>query len=315
MTACGSQGLDPGAVPPPVSKPLVVRFLDVGQGDAIVIENGASRVIVDGGPSSGTFGRALDSLGLNGARFTAVILSHEHFDHYAGLRALFASSRRIVIDAFFENGNPALNSSLIELRDSIRARVSRQEMMLHDTDDPCGSGARMCTLVLDGGARLEILRPDHQGNSPNNRSVAIKLLGPDSTSFSMWLAGDAEHEAIEYFDIAGYDETPGMSARIMKANHHGSCNGITARYLDMVRPDAIVMSLSSTNDFGFVHEQTVELLRSRMIPWYRTDVNGTITIVSSGLPGSTYSISTQRGMASQAGDADRAASPSTCANT
>lgn len=312
ILGCGSDGIAPDRVATPTAKPLVVRVLNVGQGDAILVENGDSRVVIDGGALSGTFGLALDSYSLNGATLDAVILTHEHFDHYQGLRELFRTSRGITIRTMFENGNAGLSSSLIELRDSISARVARRQMVLADTDDPCGSGARVCTLMLSGGARLELLPPDPSGNSPNNRSLGIKLLGPDSASFSMWLAGDAERNAIAYFDAADYDVSPGMRARILKANHHGSCNGVTRRYLDLVSPEVVVMSLADDNVFGFVHTQTLDVLRERETPWYRTDVNGTVTIRTSGVAGAGYTISVERGGASQAGLQDRVSTQVDC---
>src|SRR6476661_595561 len=85
-----------GAAPASRSE-LVVRVLDVGQGDATYIANGTSKVIIDGGPDTLRFGRLLDSLGLNGSTIDVVILSHEHYDHHAGLRELFRSSRRITV--------------------------------------------------------------------------------------------------------------------------------------------------------------------------------------------------------------------------
>jgi beta-lactamase superfamily II metal-dependent hydrolase len=69
---------------------LIVRLLDVGQGDATYITNGASRVIIDGGPSTATFGRYLDSLNLNNSTIDVVILSHQHLD--PGPRGTFTSA-------------------------------------------------------------------------------------------------------------------------------------------------------------------------------------------------------------------------------
>jgi beta-lactamase superfamily II metal-dependent hydrolase len=117
-----------GAAPPqpltpevPAVRELIVRVLDVGQGDANYIENGTSRIIIDGGPSPARFGRLLESLGLNNTTINVVILSHEHLDHYSGLRELFRTSRNITINYFFENKNLSTAVTLAELRDSINA--------------------------------------------------------------------------------------------------------------------------------------------------------------------------------------------------
>jgi len=285
---------------------LIVRVLDVGQGDAMLIENGGSRVVIDGGPEPSRYARLLDRFGLSGDTIDAVILTHQHYDHYAGLRELFKSSRRITVRYMFENKDPYSNTSLAQLRDSIIARARRGTLDYRDTDDPCGTGAPECTITLRGGARLHLLRPDPRGNGPNNRSAVVKLIAPDSAAFTMWLAGDAERQEISWFDATNYDKAPGMRATVLKGDHHGSCDGISPRYLDLVRPEAVLFSLAAKNDYGYVHAQTLDLLRARRIPWYRTDQNGTITIT---VPrrGTKYSVSAERGGPDMRGPSDRPA--------
>ncbi len=301
------------AAPPPTGAELVVKVLDIGQGDATYIQNGASRILIDGGPSQTAFGDQLDALGLNNTTIDVVIISHAHFDHYSGLRELFETARGITVRYVFENMDAGTASSLAQLRDSIGARASRGELIYRDTDDPCLDGSPTCTIYLDGGAKLHILRPDPSGNSVNNRSAAVKLVGPDSASFSMWFAGDAEHEEIGWFDTgAQYDIAPGMDIDVLKSDHHGSCNGLTRRYIELLSPDWATMSVSSSNSYGLVHDQTKALLSELSIPWYRTDENGTITFRSPGTPGGGYTVSVERGGSSMNGAADRASAASDC---
>ena len=285
---------------------LIVRVLDVGQGDAILIENAGSRVVIDGGPEPSRFARLLDRFGLSGDTIDAIILTHQHYDHYAGLRELFRSSRRITVRYVFENKDPYSNTSLAQLRDSVIARAKRGQLDYRDTDDPCGTAAPECTITLRGGARLHLLRPDPRGEGPNNRSAAVKLVAPDSAAFTMWLAGDAEQQEISWFDATDYDRSPGMRATVMKGDHHGSCDGISPRYLDLVRPEIVVLSLAAQNDYGYMHAQTLDLLQAKRIPWYRTDQNGTITIT---VPrhGAKYSVSVERGGPGMRGPSDRPA--------
>jgi len=204
---------------------LIVRVLDIGQGDATYIRNGSSRVFIDGGPDTVMFGRYLDSLNLNNSTIDVVILSHQHLDHYSGLRELFKTSRHIHVRYFFENKDPAPAVTLAMLRDSILSRMDHDSLIYRDTDNPCSDGRRMCTITMTGGAKLHIIAPMPNGDKPNNRSTAVKLIGPDSASFTMWLAGDAEREEIAWFEGAGYNQNPGMRVNVLKADHHGSCNG------------------------------------------------------------------------------------------
>ena len=292
---------------------LVVRVLDVGQGDAILIQNGGSSLLIDGGPNPRALGAHLDALRLNGTTIDAVILTHAHADHYQGLRELFASRRHITVRYFWENQDPSPNRTLATLRDSIAARVRAGTLTYRDTDDPCANGQPLCAITLRGGAHLDIMRPDPQGQGPNNRSPALKLVGPDSSSFTMWLAGDAEQEALDFFERTGYARNPGMKVDVLKADHHGSCNGVSDRYLELLRPALVVTSVGAVNDYGHMHDQAKAAYLRHRAPWYRTDQNGTITIRSAGMPGSRYTVSVERGTTGMSGPSDRRSTQPGCA--
>jgi competence protein ComEC len=294
---------------------LVVRVLDVGQGDATLVTNGTSTVLIDGGPDPRRLGRLLDSLGYRGRTIDAVVLTHQHFDHHSGLRALFETRRRIRVRYFFENKDPYPNEVLAQLRDSVSARVDRGELVWRDTDDPCSDGRPVCILTMTGGARIEILRPmpaRSRRPEPNDRSTVVKLVGPDSASFTMWLGADAERGAIRWFDRTGYDERPGMRADVLKAGHHGSCDGVTRRYLALIAPDWVIVSLAAHNEYGHIHQQAKATYTAAGIPWYRTDQNGTITIRSPGTRGGGYTITPQRGSRSANGPSDRRSTQPDC---
>ena len=135
-----------GQQPSEPAQELVVRVLDVGQGDATYIQNGSSKVIIDGGPAPAAFGRYLDSLDLDNSTIDIVILSHQHLDHYSGLRELFKTSRHIRIRYFFENKDPSAAVTLAKLRDSILSRMDRDSLIYRDTDDPCSDGRPICSF-------------------------------------------------------------------------------------------------------------------------------------------------------------------------
>jgi competence protein ComEC len=296
---------------------LIVRILDVGQGDATYIRNGTSRIIIDGGPTAATFGRYLDSLSLNNTTIDVVILSHQHLDHYGGLSELFRTSRHIRVRYFFENKDPAPAVTLARLRDSIISRIDRDSLVYRDTDDPCANGRPICTITMSGGARLHILAPSPNGDGvgANNRSAAVKIVGPDSASFTMWLAGDAEHDEIGWFESAGYPADPGMRVSVLKADHHGSCNGVTPRYLELTQPQWVVASVGARNEYGHMHTQAKSIYRAAGIPWYRTDRNGTITIRSPGTVGGGFIITPGRRGIDLSGASDRTSHQEGCATT
>jgi competence protein ComEC len=306
--SAGGTTVDPG-----VPAELVVRVLDVGQGDAIYIANGTSKVLVDGGPNPARLGQLLDSLGLNNTTIDVVVLSHQHSDHHSGLRELFRTSRRIRVRFFFENQDAYPGVALAELRDSVAARAERAELVYRDTDDPCADGRPLCTITMRGGARLHVMRPPPRAQDANNRSAPLKLIGPDSASFTMWLGGDAEHDALRWFDTpADYDVRPGMRVNVLKADHHGSCNGVSRAYLRLTNPDWVVVSVGAVNDYGHMHAQAKTVYRQAGTPWYRTDRNGTITMRSSGRPGGGYAIRPSRDGRSLDGASDRRSRQGEC---
>ena len=292
---------------------LTVRFLDVGQGDATYITNGTSKVIIDGGPDTLRYGKLLDSLGLNGQTIDLVVLSHEHADHLTGLIELFRTSRNITVRYFEENQNVYSSVSLQRLRDSINARVARGTLIYRDTDDPCANGSVLCTFTLNGGAKIHILRPNPAGTSPNNRSAVEKIVGPDSASFTMWLAGDAEQEEIGWFlGAAGYATSPGMKVNVMKADHHGSCNGVTNAYVNALNPARVLAGVGATNTYGHMHTQAKNLYTAHGKPWYRTDGNGTIVVNTPGTVGGGYTVSVLKGSSSMSGAGDATSTQTVC---
>ncbi len=299
--------------PPATARELVVRVLDVGQGDAILIQNGGSTVLVDGGPDRRSLARWLDVLHLPDT-IDAVILTHVHGDHFEGLRELFSSRRRMTVRELWWNGDAAPNFSFTGLPDTLAAHARARTTVVRDTDDPCGDGRPVCTIALKGGAKLHLMRPMPDVLDENDRSAAIKLVGPDSASFTMWLAGDAEHSEIRWFQTAaGYRRSPGMHADVLKANHHGSCDGVTDLYLDVVHPSLVVASLGAVNDYGHMHAQTKATYARHGIPWYRTDQNGTITLRSPGTVSGGYTVTVERGAQNAVGPSDRRSYQPDCA--
>ena len=170
----------------------------------------------------------------------------------------------------------------------------------------------MCTITMSGGAKLHIMLPMPNGDKPNNRSTAVKLVGPDSASFTMWLAGDAEREEITWFEGSGYDQDPGMRASVLKADHHGSCNGVTPRYLALTKPQWVVASVGARNDYGHMHTQAKSIYRNMGVPLYRTDQNGTITIRAPGTPGGGFTITPERDGTDLNGPSDRVSRQPNC---
>ena len=146
----------------------------------------------------------------------------------------------------------------------------------------------------------------------NDRPTALTLVGPDSAPFPMCIAGDAKQEAVDFFERAGYAQSPGMRVDVLKANHHGSCNNVNDRYLELLRPSLVVASLAGMNDHGHMHAQTKAAYARHDIGWHPTDEHGTITLRSSGLPGERDTVSVERPGVSLSGSSDRRSTQPGC---
>ena len=103
-----------------------------------------------------------------------------------------------------------------------------------------------------------------------------------------------------------------MRVDVLKADHHGSCNGVTDLYLDLLKPSLVVASLAAVNDYGHMHSQAKAMYSRHGVPWYRTDQNGTITLRSPGEPRSRYTVSVERGGKNMSGPSDRRSSSPEC---
>ena len=100
-----------------------------------------------------------------------------------------------------------------------------------------------------------------------------------------------------------------MRVHVATANNHGSCDGINDELLSLLRPEWMIIQLASRNDYGYVHEQTKSLLRKHHVRWYRTDVNGTVTIVADN---DGYTITPSRGGPDESGLSDRHSAQRAC---
>jgi competence protein ComEC len=128
-----------------------------------------------------------------------------------------------------------------------------------------------------GNANFTIIAPNKEdyGDERNNYSVGIKLVNGNN---SFIMCGDAEEEAERDILDNGID----ISADVYKVSHHGSRTGTTKEFLEAISPRYAVIECGSDNDYGHPHEEILELLESKKIKVFRTDINGTIIAVSDG---------------------------------
>jgi competence protein ComEC len=235
---------------------LTVRFLDIGQGDATLIQHpDGTAVLFDGGPPEGGVTRLLRRAGVR--RLAVVVATHASRDHQGGLvDVLDRYPVGLLLDG--GDGNPA--PGLQAVRDE-----ARQE------------GVRIVPAVAPmalraGALRIRILSPHPRPpgpppDDPNPRAVVAIV---SSGAFDLLLSADAESEALLPLDL------PDVEA--MKVPHHGSSDPGLPEVLDRLRPEIAAIEVGAHNSYGHPAPSTLAALDHAGVATYRTDRNGTVSL-------------------------------------
>ncbi len=247
---------------------LRVSFLDVGQGDAILLVTPqGQKVLIDGGDSAQRLLTALgERLSWPDKNLDYVILTHPHADHVKGLNGLFGRFTIGQAVATLVNHNASTYKFWL---DNVRDR--RIKLM---------TAAAPQVLNLDSGISLKILNPpglvaEQTVDNLNNSSLVLLVIY-GRTRFL--LMGDAETEVEQALLSRGED----INAQVLKVAHHGSSGATSPEFLAAVGPQLAVISVGQANDFGHPHERTLNRLQRAGVKILRTDERGTIDILSDG---------------------------------
>lgn len=263
---------------------LIITFLDVGQGDAIVVQSPDGHVLlVDTGPAGDTddAGRRivlpfLRSRGIG--RVDAILLTHPHDDHIGGAESIL---ERVGVGRLLVSSERFVEPAYQRLLKSAHRR-----------------GVNVVTLrrgegfILGSEVRGEVLNPAAEAPlSANNGSLAIRLRYGTA---SVLLAGDAEAEA-EADMVRSCD----LRADVLKLSHHGSRTSTTPAFLAAVWPQAAVVSVGRRNPFGHPSPVVLTRLASASIPLFRTDRDGAVVVESDGRSLSIHAPSERMGVSAQ----------------
>ncbi|WP_374688725.1 DNA internalization-related competence protein ComEC/Rec2 [Promineifilum sp.] len=243
---------------------LHVAFLDVGQGDAILIQTPAGRqVLVDGGryPS-----RLLEELGEQmpfwDRSLDVVIATHPDADHADGL---ISAVERYDVAQLVTNGADGDDDAAFGAL-----------LLAAATDGAIHVAQAGETLDLGDGARLEILQVGAPGaEEGNDASIVARLVYGD---LAVLLTGDAA-EAAEAALLAGGRP---LAATVLKAGHHGANTSCGADFLRVVAPQVVVISVGADNSYGHPAPAMLQRVAAQGATVLRTDEVGTIELVSDG---------------------------------
>ncbi|MDK2821228.1 MAG: competence protein ComEC [Clostridia bacterium] len=242
---------------------LYVHYLDVNQGDAILIRlPNNQNILIDGG-SNKVGPKLVNYLKQYGVRkLDYVIGTHPHEDHIGGLD--------LVIKAF-EIGKvymPKVTTNTDTYRDLLLAIKNKG---LKVTNAKAG-----VTLPLNNEVKAIFISPNKSTYEELNDYSAVLHLTYGKTSFLF--TGDAETTAEKEMVVSNLP----LKADILKVGHHGSISSTSKAFLRKVDPTYAVISVGKDNDYGHPHPSIIERLQQAKIKIYRTDLHGTITAISDG---------------------------------
>lgn len=241
------------------SKNLKVIFLNVGQGDATLIEQGDKQILIDGGPDGKV---VMEELGKYipfwDREIEAVIATHPDADHITGLISVMENYK---VDAVIDNAARSDSQAYQKYLNIIKQK-----------DIPRLRGKSGMNLRLDA-AKLAVLYPcDSLENNPNDTNADSIVAKLETGKNSFLLTGDFPTEKDQALLSAGFD----LRADVLKVSHHGSKAATSQTFLDAVKPTEAVISVGQGNCYGHPTAEVLDRLRADRIKILRTDERGDV---------------------------------------
>ncbi len=249
-------------------KQLTVTFLNVGQGDAILVESPTRRqVLVDGGRDRAVLRELGAVMPWWDRSIDVVVATHPDADHVGGLFEVLARYEvQTVFQSGVQNDTPQTESLLSAVS---RERSNGAEERL----------ARRGQIIdIGGGAYIEILFPDRDvsGLETNTASIVMRVVY-GGTSFL--LNGDSPKTIEEYLVLL---DGKHLQSNVLKAGHHGSDTSSAVSFVGYVSPQWVVFSRGCDNTYGHPHKEVVDLMARFEIPTKDTCLDGRVVFVSDG---------------------------------
>ncbi len=244
------------------SNELKVHYIDVGQGDSILVQTKDKNILIDAGTrkSSDNLINYLKKQHIK--KLDYVIATHPHEDHIGGMPK--------VIDEF-EISNfyaPKKTANTKIFKDMI-LQLKKKNLKIN-------IAKKGISLDLSNDSSLDFLAPVKDNYENTNDSSAVVKLTHGNTKFLF--TGDAEKTSEK--DILNSNED--LSSNVLKVGHHGSHSSSSKEFLDKINPKIAIISCGKNNDYGHPHKETMKELKKRNIEVYRTDIDGTILLTSDG---------------------------------
>jgi competence protein ComEC len=246
---------------------FTVAFLDVGQGDAILITINGERLLIDGGASSTLALTRLQALGVTD--LDAILMTHPDADHIGGLAAVLGA---FTVERIYLNGGTASTDVFATFMAAVNAEGAEITTL-----------SRGMTVPL-GGLSLPVLHPVVTSTAQSNdNSLVVRL-----TCGSVLFTGDAEVPAETSMLSAGLV----TDVDVLKVGHHGSKSSSSLAFLQAAKPEVAVISAGRTNSYGHPATEVLDRLAIVGASLVYTDTTAADDTVVMSSDCSTYSFST-----------------------
>lgn len=257
--ASSQSGSDTSSTTTQTSANVTIKFIDVGQGEAILIALPEKTMLIDAGPtgSAPKITQVLHELGRN--KIDYLVATHPDEDHIGGMADVISSTHIGTIYAPNKTNNTATYRKFLTAiqNNNLQITLAEAGTVIDQTDD----------------YKLEILWPTKDANFPdtNDYSVIIKLtVGTKTFLFT----GDAPTSAILQSNPGHID--------VLKLSHHGSRTGTNEQLVRELSPTYAVISYALDNSYGHPMQSVLNALHKHSVKVWGTGANGTITITCDG---------------------------------
>lgn len=254
--------------PTPTHGELKVHFIDVGQGDATLLQGPDFTILIDAGRH--------DRSDVVPYLKSAGVKTIDLLNWYPSSRRPYRPIPQ-VIEAF-PVGEVWLSG------DTTTTRTFERAIDAIEASDAGYHEPRAGETFSFGSARIEVLNPARLTGKLHEGSISVRIV---YGSFTALFTGDAEAETETAILARQHD----VNALILQLGHHGSSTSSSAEFLEAVNPEVAVYSAAEGNSYGHPHEVVLERLRQMGVQIYGTDVNGTIMVITDG---QTYEVQAQR---------------------
>lgn len=252
-----------------------VNFLDIGQGDSVLIVTPELyTILIDGGPGESVLEQIGEVLPFFVHDIDLMVLTHAHRDHLEGLIEVIQRYNVHHLLLAGDNYGSSLYRQFLGF--AYRAKPS-SGLQIHFAE----SSTDIKIPSVDGEILLDILYPinlvtGQKYDNANNASVVIKMSEESMSGHTFLFTGDCEVECEE--EILNYYQSEKLKADVLKIGHHGSRTSTSQAFLEAVSPKIAVIQVGIDNQFEHPHPETLEKLSTLNIEIHRNDLEDRITI-------------------------------------